>query len=72
MNALLDIFLYDFENAGYTRPQFGNNIYVQHTGRNFGDFLMQGSETWSIDDPELLTKAEDLLKDTTSKFYIIP
>lgn len=72
MNALLDIFLYDFEEAGYTRPQLQNNTYVQYAGRNFGDFLMQGSETWAMDDPELLTKASGLLGDTTSKFYIIP
>ena len=72
MNALLDIFLYDFEGAGYTRPQFGNNTYVQYEDRNFGDFLMQGSEAWAMDDPELLTKVADLLGDSTSKFYIIP
>ena len=72
MNALLDIFLYAFEDAGYTRPQLQNNTYVQYTGRNFGDFLMQGSETWVMDDPELVTKATELLGDITSKFYIIP
>ena len=72
MNALLDIFLYDFEDAGYTRPQFGNNAYVQYTGRNFGDYLMQGSKAWAMDDPELLAKAAELLGDTTSEFYIIP
>ena len=72
MNALLDIFLYDFEDAGYTRPQFGNNTYVQYEGRNFGDFLYQGGITWTMDDPKLLTKAAELLGDTTSKFYIIP
>ena len=71
MNALLDIFLYDFEEAGYTRPQFQNNTYIQYTGRNFGDFLMQGSEAWAMDDPELLKKAADLLGDTTSKFYVV-
>jgi len=72
MNALLDIFLYDFEDAGYTRPQFGNNIYAQYAGRNFGDFLMQGGATWAINDPQLLGKAANLLGDTTSQFYIIP
>ena len=72
MNALLDIFLYDFEDAGYTSPQLQNNTYVQYTGRNFGDFLMQGSEAWAMDDPKLLIKAAELLGDTTSKFYIIP
>ena len=72
MNALLDIYLYDFEDAGYTRPRFGNNIYVQYAGRNFGDFLLQYSEVWAMDDPELVTKATELLGDTTSKFYIIP
>ena len=72
MNALLDIFLYDFEDAGYTRPQLQNNTYVQYAGRNFGDFIMQGSETWAMDDPKLLKKAEELLGDTTSRFYVIP
>ena len=72
MNALLDIFLYDFEDAGYTRPQLQNNIYVQYAGRNFGDFLMQGSEAWAMDNPEFLTKAAELLGDTTSRFYVIP
>ena len=72
MNALLDIFLYDFEGEGYTRPQFGNNTYVQYAGRNFGDFLYQVGETWAMDDPKLLTKAAKLLGDTTSQFYIIP
>ena len=72
MNALLDIFLYNFESAGYTRPKFGNNIYVQYAGRNFGDFLYQVGETWAMDDPQLLGKAANLLGDTTSQFYIIP
>ncbi len=72
MNALLDIFLYDFEDVGYTRPQFGNNTYVQYEGRNFGDFLMQGGETWEMDDPKLVKKAAERLGDTTSKFHIIP
>ncbi len=71
MNALLDILLYDFEEAGYTRPQFQNNTYIQYAGRNFGDFIMQGSETWAMDDPELLTKAAELLGDTTSEFYVV-
>lgn len=73
MNALLNLYLYDFEGAGYTWPQFGNNIYVQYSGRKFGDFLIQNEgESWTIDDPELLTKAAEWLGDTTSKFYIIP
>lgn len=71
MNSLLNLFAYTYEYFGCTRPQFGNNIYAQYTGRNFGDFLAN-SDTWSIDDPELLIKAEELLCDTTSKFYIIP
>ena len=70
-NALLDIFLYDFEDAGYTRPRFGNNVYVQYAGRNFGDFLFHHGETWSMDDPELLTKAAEQLGDTTSEFYVV-
>ena len=72
MNALLDIFVYDFEELGYSRPQFRENTYAQYSGRNFGDFIYQGGQTWSIDDPKLLIKAAELLGDTTSKFYIIP
>lgn len=71
-NALLNLYLYDFEEAGYARPQLVNNTYVQHSGRNFGDFSMQHNEAWSIDDPALLTKATELLQDTTGTFYVIP
>ena len=72
MNALLDIFLYDFEGAGFTRSQFRDNTYVQYSGRNFGNFIYQSGQNWSMDNSELLSKAADLLGDTTSKFYIIP
>lgn len=71
MNALLDIFMFDYEELGYSRPQFRDNTYVQYSGRNFGDFIYQGGQSWSMDDPELLSKAADLLGDTTSKFYTI-
>lgn len=72
MNALLDIFSYDFEGGGYTRPQLRGNVYAQYSGRNFGDFLYQNGETWSIDDPDLSRKAAGLLGDATGRFYVIP
>ncbi len=73
MNALMDLFLYDYEfHNEYTRPALRNNVYVQHSGRNWGDFAMQMWETWSIDDPKLLTKVEQYFDDTTSEFYVIP
>lgn len=71
MNALLDIFLYYYEDMGYTRPQFGNNTYVQYADRDFVYLSMHDNETWRMDDPTLLTKAAEHLWDTTSAFYII-
>ena len=65
MNALMNLYLYDFEGMGYVRPQFGNNTYVQYVGRDFAYFYMNHNEAWSIDDPELLTKAAEYLGDTT-------
>jgi hypothetical protein len=32
---------------------------------------MQMENTWSIDDPQLLTKVEKHFGDTTSQFYVI-
>lgn len=72
MNALMDVHFYDYEYFNqYTRPIMGNNIYVQYSGRNWGDFDMQMENTWSIDDPELLAKVEKYFGDTTSQFYVI-
>lgn len=71
MNALMNLYLYDFEGMGYVCPQFGNNTYVQYAGRDFAYFYMHQNESWSMDDPELLTKAAEWLGDTTSDFYVI-
>ena len=71
MNALLQLFLYDFTSRDRTQPQFRNNIYAQYTGRNFADFLDEEEKFWSIDDPDLLTKYAEKLHDTTSQFYVI-
>lgn len=72
MNALLSVFVYDYEGWGHTRPRYGNNIYAQYTGRNFGDFGAENDgKRWSIDDPNLRIKAAELLGDTTSEFYVI-
>lgn len=72
MNALLSVFVYDYEGWGHTRPSYGNNIYAQYTGRNFGDFGAENDgKRWSIDDPNLRIKAAELLGDTTSEFYVI-
>lgn len=58
--------------GGDTVPQIRNNIYVQHNGGSFGYFDMcRPNHIWEIDDPELLTKAAELLGDTTSEFYVI-
>ncbi len=75
VNGLLNLPSYDYEDpvhAQYTKPQMQNNIYAQYSDRDFALYLYHSAETWAMDDPELLTKAADLLGDTTSKFYIIP
>ena len=66
------LYLYDFTSRDRTQPQFRNNVYAQHTGRNFGDFLDEEDKTWGIDDPDLVTKYVEKLHDSTSQFYIIP
>ena len=69
-NALLCLCFH--VDDGNTIPQIRNNVYVQHSGRNFGYFNMwRPDHFWSIDDPELLTKVAELLGDTTSEFYVI-
>ncbi len=69
-NALLCLCFH--VDDGNTIPQIRNNVYVQHSGRNFGYFNMwRPDHFWSIDDPELITKAAELLGDTTSEFYVI-
>ena len=75
INGLLNLPSYDYEapvHAQYTKPQLRNNLYAQYSGRAFSVYLYHSGETWTMDNPELLTKAADLLGDTTSKFYIIP
>ena len=75
VNGLLNLPSYDYEDpvhAQYTKPQLRNNLYAQYSGRDFALYLYHSAETWAMDAPELLTKAADLLGDTTSKFYIIP
>jgi hypothetical protein len=71
MNALLNLFMYDFENFKCTRPQMSENTYVQYDGRNVADFLMQNGETWGINDSDLLKKSAELLQDATSEYYVI-
>jgi len=75
VNGLLNLSSYDYKDqvhAQYTKPQLLNNLYAQYSGRAFSVYLYHSGETWSIDDPELQTKATELLGDTTSRFYIIP
>ena len=73
VNGLLNLPSYDYDYyAQYTKPQMQNNIYAQYSDRDFALYLYHSAETWAMDDPELLTKAAELLGDTTSKFYIIP
>ena len=73
MNALLCLYIYSPETwiPGYASPKFRGNTYVQYAGRNVGDFLFQGGETWSIKDPQLLLKAARYLGETEGSFYII-
>ena len=68
-NALLDIYEYDYADTENTRPTLANNVYVQHRGRNWGDFHLRGA--WAIEDPELEAKAAQWLGDETSQFYIL-
>ena len=75
VNGLLNLPSYDYEDpvqAQYTKPQLRNNLYAQYSGRDFALYLYHSGETWAMDDPELQTKATELLGDTTSRFYIIP
>lgn len=73
MNALLCMYIYSPETwiPGYATPEFRGNTYVQYAGRNVADFLFQGGETWSIEDPQLLLKAAKYLGETEGSFYII-
>ena len=69
-NAILSMEWYETDQ-GYTKPQLKNNIYAQYDGGQFAIFVFHG-ETWNINDEDVVQKTEDLLGDTTSKFYIIP
>jgi len=68
-NALFNIWFY--ENHHNPIPQIGNNTYVQYADRKFGYFSMWESRNWYMNDPELLSKAAELLGDTSSEFYVI-
>ena len=75
INGLLNLPSYDYKDqahAQYTKPQLRNNLYAQYSGRAFSVYLYHSGEIWTMDDPELLMKAANLLGDTTSAFYIIP
>ena len=52
-------------------PQIRNNIYVQHGDRLFGYFSMWDERSVYMNDPELLTKAAEMIGETTSVFYVI-
>ncbi len=75
LNGLIDTYTYSFEEFedGYDRPVFRNNTYVQYADRDFAYYMYQGEngEHWQVDAPDLLTKAAELLGDTTSEFYVI-
>jgi len=60
-----------YEDQDNTIPQIGNNTYVQYADRKFGYFSMWESRNWYMNDPELLSKAAELLGDTSSEFYVI-
>ncbi len=68
-NALLNVWYYTED--GDTVPQIRNNTYVQYADRKFGYFSMYEERDWYMNDPNLLTKAAELLGDTTSEFYVI-
>ena len=49
-----------------------NNTYVQYTERCLGYFSMFWDErSVYMNDTELLTKAAEMIGDTTSEFYVI-
>lgn len=70
-NALLNIELWDYDNPDSTHPILRNNVYVQYSGRKFGNFNSLEKRDWYIDDPDLVTMAAEYLGDTTSEFYVI-
>lgn len=70
-NALLNIELWDYDNLDSTHPILRNNVYVQYSGRKFGNFNSLEKRDWYIDDPDLVTMAAEYLGDTTSEFYVI-
>ena len=71
LNALMSFYMLDYEGMGYTRPQLRNNVYVQYAGRDLSYFFGLDPERLTMDNPELLMKAAELLHDTTSEFYVI-
>lgn len=69
-NALLNVWYYTED--GDAVPQIRNNTYVQYADRKFGYFSMYWDDRdVYMNDPGLLTKAAEMLGDTTSEFYVI-
>jgi len=69
-NALLNVWYYTED--GDTVPQIRNNTYVQYADRKFGYFSMYWDDRdVYMNDPNLLTKAAEMIGDTTSEFYVI-
>ena len=69
-NALLNVWYYTED--GDAVPVIRNNTYVQYTERCLGYFSMFWDErSVYMNDTELLTKAAEMIGDTTSEFYVI-
>ena len=68
-NGLFNVWFY--EDLGNTIPQIRSNTYIQYADRKFGYFSMYEERDWYMNAPDLLTKAAELLGDTTSEFYVI-
>jgi len=71
-NALLKIFAFDYEAkfAGYTRPFFQNNVFVQYKDRRFADFEWQDNDAWYLEDEDFAEKMYYFFGDVSSEFYI--
>ncbi len=71
-DSLLTLESYPKEDlpVSYTMPQLKNNVYVQYRGGKFASFMGYDGESWGMDDPDVVSKADKFLNDTTSKFYV--
>ena len=71
-DSLLTLESYPKEDlpVSYTMPQVKNNVYVQYKGGKFASFMGYDGESWGMDDPDVVSKADKFLNDTTSKFYV--